>query len=132
MEKIIKTISVSDGELFVTSAGQRLPLARFDGRVEIIEKTNIVRVLGTTQKGTKTIHASFIVCGNIEYQQEVPDGYIHAGKVYDAVADTAGRRLQFAGLRFTDSDPFENELTFEITDLELIQALLKEETYGEK
>lgn len=55
---------------------------------------------------------------------DISDDFIHSGKVYDAVADVVGVRTVFAGLRFEDSDPIKNRLTFEITDMELIQRLL--------
>lgn len=125
MEKLIKTISVADGELYVISAGRRYLVARFDGRIEIVEKTNLVPILGTVQKGTKTIYASFIVCGDLEYQQEQNSSLIHSGKVYEAVAYVENEKTIFAGLQFEDSNPIENELVFHITDLELIQKLLK-------
>lgn len=124
MNRIIKTIPATDGELYVTSAGQRLPLAHFSSRVEITESTKLVPILGTVQKGMKTIYASFIVCGNLEYQREINSEFIHSGKVYEAAADVDNERLCFAGLRFEDSDPLKNELVFEITDLELIRKLM--------
>lgn len=88
-------------------------------------KTQFISILGTMQKGTKRIYASFIVCGDLEYLREPDDRLIHSGKVYDAAADVNGERTLFAELRFLDSNPLENELVFEITDLELIQKLMK-------
>ncbi len=126
MERIIKSLSAANGELYVTSAGQRKALARFNGVVEIKEKQTLVPLLGATQKGTKSIYASFIVCGDIDYQMEIRGGFIHSGKIYDAVADIEGVRTILAGLRFEDSDPIKNQLVFEITDTELIQKLLTE------
>ena len=124
MNRIIKILPVTDGELFVISAGQRLPLAHFSGRIEIAENTKLVPILGTVQKGTKQIFASFIFCGDLDYQREFDSGLIHSGKVFEALADVKSERLEFAGLRFLDSDPLKNELVFKITDLELIQKLI--------
>lgn len=124
MNRIIKTIPAADGELFVISAGQRLPLAHFSGRVEITENTTLVPILGTVQRGTKTIYASFIVCGDLEYHREPDSNLIHSGKIFEAITDINGERLEFAGLRFEYSDPLKNELVFEIRDLELIQKLI--------
>lgn len=124
MNRIIKTVPVKNGELYVISAGQRDTLAKFSGRVEIIEHTNLVPILGEIQEGTKKIQASFIVCGNLDYQREVTEGFIHSGKAYEAVADLYGEWLCFSGLRFMDSDPLHDELTFELTDRELIKKLL--------
>lgn len=123
MDRKIKTIPAESGELYVISAGSRFELACFTGRVEVIEHTTLVPILGKVEKGTKKIYASFIVCGDIEYQREISEDFIHSGKVYEAAADVNGERLFFSGLRFEDSDPFTNELTFEITDMELIRKL---------
>lgn len=123
MDRKIKTIPAESGELYVISAGSRFELARFTGRVEVIEHTTLVPILGKVEKGTKKIYASFIVCGDIEYQREMPEDFIHSGKVYEAAADVNGERLWFSGLRFEDSDPLTNELIFEITDMELIRKL---------
>lgn len=122
MERLIKSVPVSNGELYEIAAGQRTDLADFTGTIEIWEKTVQVPILGRVQKGPKEIHASFIVCGDLSYHRE--NIQIHSGKVYEAVGDVENRKLDFAGLRFTDSDPIENTLTFEIPDLELIQKLL--------
>ena len=124
MKRIIKTLPCEDGRLFATSAGERREFAQFSGRVEITEHTALVPILGQIHKGTKRIYASFIVCEDVAYTRQIEESFIHSGKVYDATADVAGRQLTFAGLHFTDSDPIRNELTFEITDVELIQKLL--------
>ena len=125
MKRLIKTLPCEYGELFVTTAGQRLSLAKFNGRIEIFEHTTMVPILNTLQKGIKTIHASVMICGDLEYQREAPDKLIHSGNVFDATADVEGERITFAGMSFEDSDPIVNELTFNITDLELVKKLLK-------
>lgn len=122
--EIIKVIPADDGELYMTSGGRRYCIARFSGRVEIEEKQAQVAVLGTLQKGTKRIYASFIVCGDIDFQKGFDFDSMHGGRVFEARAGVCGEKLAFAGLRFEDSDPLQNELIFEIPDLELIQKLL--------
>lgn len=126
MKRLIKSIPVANGELRVISAGQRRPLAHFTGRVEIIEDTKTVPLLGTMQTGMKTVYASFIVCGGIDYHCKLDDSFIHSGKIYEATADVNNEIIDFAGLRFEDSNPMENELTFSINDLELVEKLLKQ------
>lgn len=125
MDKTIMTIPAENGKLFEISAGKRYMLADFSGRVEITEHTNFVPILGKMEKGTKSIYATFIVCGNLEYQKE--DGYesIHSGKVYEAAADINCERISLAGLHFIDSDPVNGELIFEIADRELIQKFIE-------
>ncbi len=120
----IKVISIKDSELYMVSGGRRHYIARSNGRVEIEEKQVRVARLGTLQKGTKRILASFIICGDIDFQRDFSFDSVDAGKVFEIRASTGGERLEFAGLRFEDSDPLKNELIFEIPDLELIQKLL--------
>lgn len=122
----IKVIPANDGELYMTSGGRRYCIARFNGRVEIEEKQTRVAILGTLQKGTKRIFASFVVCGDVDFQRGFGFESIDSGKVFEAQAIVNGERLAFAGLRFEDSDPLKNELIFEIPDLELIQKMLED------
>lgn len=125
MNRIIKTIPATEGELYIISAGKRHLLANFNGCIAVREVTELIPILGTVQKGTKTIQASFIVCGDLEYQREISNGLINSGKVYEAIADVEGEKIFFAGLRFENSDPIKNELIFEITDLELIEKFMR-------
>ena len=126
MDRIIKTIPVENGELFEISGGNRSRIAYFSGRIEILEHTNLIPMLGRTEKGTKTIHASFIICENPDFQTEHGYESIHSGKVYESLADVENQKISFAGMRFEDSDPINGELTFEISDRELVQKLLAE------
>lgn len=123
--KIIKTLGIENSRLNVITAGIRMPIADFSGRIEIYEKQKDVSILGRHCKGEKKIYASFILCDNIEY---CSDDEIHSGKVYESVGDVQGERscekLIFSGLRFEDSDPVTGNITFEITDLELIRKML--------
>ena len=119
----IKVIPANNGELYMTSGGRRYCIARFSGRVEIEEKQTQVAILGTLQKGTKRIFASFVICGDIDFQNGFEFDSVDSRKVFEAWAVVSGERLSFAGLRFEDSDPLKNELVFEIPDLELIQKL---------
>ncbi len=120
----IKVIPADNGELYMTSGGRRYCIARFSGHVEIEEKQAQVARLGTLQKGTKRIYASFVVCGDMNFQNGFGFDAVDSGKVFEAQAVVSSERLIFAGLRFEDSDPLKNELVFEIPDLELIQKLL--------
>lgn len=125
MTTVIKVLDIQNAMLNVTTAGRRLPLTRFRGKIEIIEKQNDVPVLGRTCKGEKKIYASFIICEETEYLR---NDEFHSGKVYEAIGDvqgeTACERLIFSGLRFEDNDPVSGRVTFDITDLELIKKLL--------
>jgi len=124
MDRTIITIPAENGELYEISAGCRYLLASFSGKVEITEHTNLVPILGRIEKGTKTILASLIVRGDLEYRKK--DGYasIHSGKVYEALTDINGEKTTLAGLQFKDSDPVSGELVFEITDRELVRKFI--------
>jgi hypothetical protein len=122
---IIKTLNIQNASLSVITAGRRLPLAQFTGKIEITEHQSMTPVLGRMCKGEKKIYASFILCQDIEYQT---DDEFHTGKVYEAVGDVQGEhsceRLIFSGLRFEDMDPMNGTVTLEVTDLELIRKML--------
>ena len=106
MKTLIKTLDIQNASLTVITAGRRLPLAQFTGKIEITEHQSMTPVLGRMCKGEKKIYASFILCQDIEYQT---DDEFHTGKVYEAVGDVQGERscerLIFSGLRFEDMDP---------------------------
>lgn len=125
MTTLIKTLNIQNASLTVVTAGRRLPLAQFAGKVEITEHQTIVPVLGRMCKGEKKIYASFILCQDMEYQME---DEFNTGKVYEAVGDVQGERsserLIFSGLRFEDMDPMDGSVTLEVTDLELIRKML--------
>lgn len=125
MTTLIKTLNIQNASLSVITAGRRLPLAQFTGKIEITERQSMTPVLGRRCKGEKKIYASFILCQDIEYQT---DDEFHTGKVYEAVGDVQGERscerLIFSGLRYEDMSPVDGSVTLEITDLELIQKML--------
>lgn len=102
MKTLIKTLDIQNASLTVITAGRRLPLAQFTGKIEITEHQSMTPVLGRMCKGEKKIYASFILCQDIEYQT---DDEFHTGKVYEAVGDVQGERscerLIFSGLRLS-------------------------------
>lgn len=59
MKTVIKTLPATNGNLFVISAGQRLPLADFSGAVKITEDLRQIPMLGTVQKGVKSLFSIF-------------------------------------------------------------------------
>ena len=121
----IKVIPIRDSELYMISGGRRYCIAKSNGRVEIEEKQIRVARLGTLQKGTKKIWASFVICGDIDFYKDFDFDSVDAGKVFEVRASSGGERLEFSGLRFEDFDPLKNELIFEIPDLALNQKLLE-------
>lgn len=125
MITLIKTLDIGNASLNVITAGRRIPLAQFNGKIEITEHQNTMPVLGRMCRGEKKIYASFILCKDIEYQT---DDAFNSGKVYEAVGDVQGEqsceRLIFSGLRFEDMDPVTGTVTLEVTDLELIRKMI--------
>lgn len=125
MITLIKTLDIQNASLNVITAGRRLPLAQFTGKIEITEHRNMTPILGRMCKGEKKVYASFILCQDIEYQT---DDEFNTGKVYEAVGDVQGERscerLIFSGLRFEDMNPLNGTVTLEVTDLELIRKML--------
>ena len=126
MITLIKTLDIQNASLNVITAGRRLPLAQFTGKIEIAEHRSMTPILGRVCKGEKKVYASFILCQDIEYQT---DNEFNTGKVYEAVGDVQGERscerLIFSGLRFEDMNPLNGTVTLEVTDLELIRKMLE-------
>lgn len=126
MITLIKTLDIQNASLNVITAGRRLPLAQFTGKIEITEHRSMTPILGRMCKGEKKVYASFILCQDIEYQT---DDEFNTGKVYEAVGDVQGERscerLVFSGLRFEDMNPLNGTVTLEVTDLELIRKMLE-------
>lgn len=125
MKRVVKTLPAGHGELYVVSAGIREKIARFSGRVEIMEERTEVPVLGSFQPGVRRMVASFVVCGELELLKEWREDLVHSGKVFEALADVENVRTLFAGLRFTDSDPVSGEWTFAIPDTALIEQWVR-------
>lgn len=125
MDRRIMTIPAENGEIYEISAGCRHQLATFNGKVEVMEHKNFISILGKVEEGTKSIYASLIAYGNLEYKTEDGNVSIHSGKVYEALADINGKGTFFAGMRFKDSDPISGELVFEITDRELVRKFIE-------
>ena len=129
MINLIKSIPLNNGELFVTTGGNRYHLASFDGALEIKEEQSTVPILGRLSNGTKSIHATLMLCDNLYNINSKEYETISSVKVYEAQAsvevghDTVP--YKFSGLKFIDSDPINNTITFEVTDLYLIEKLLK-------
>ena len=126
MVRTIKTLSITNAELYVITSGMRKLLARFTGEVEIREEQSMVSVLGHRSKGEKRICASFVLCDDMDYQLE--DEFSTA-KVYEAIGDVMGsertENLIFSGLQYEDNDPISENVMFRIADLELIKKMLK-------
>lgn len=125
MTTLIKTLDIKNAQLNVITAGRRIPLADFGGRIEITEVQNMTPILGRRCRGEKKIYASFILCEDIDYKS---DNEFNSGKVYEAIGDVQGEstceRLIFSGLQFEDINPINGMVTLEVTDLELIRKML--------
>jgi hypothetical protein len=64
MVKLIKTLDVQNASLNVITAGRRLPLAQFTGKIEITEHQSMTPVLGRrckVKEKRKSMHHSFYV-----------------------------------------------------------------------
>ena len=122
---ILKELSISDGKLSAISAGRRVQIADFSGRVEITERIAYVNILGKRYRQEKRIYASFIVGEGMEYWTDQP---FTEAAVYEAEVTVEGekqrQRFIFSGLRYVDSNPVTGEVEFEIPDQLLIRRML--------
>lgn len=65
MTTLIKTLDVKNAHINVITAGRRISLADFSGRIEITEHQSVAPVL------EKKIYASFILSEDIDYQTDM-------------------------------------------------------------
>jgi hypothetical protein len=125
LAKTIKVLKIEEARLNEVS-GRRVPLVNFTGSVEIIQEQTYIPMLGRRCKGEKRILASVILCEEVTYLRESD---FNVAKTYEAegavIGDQRTEKLLFSGLKFADNDPIKNTITFEITDMSLIQYLLK-------
>jgi hypothetical protein len=126
MQEIIKELTISDATLNILEDGRRIQLADFNGKIEIKSEQFFVPVLGERCKGEKRIIASFILCNDIKYQS--CERCFNSGRVYEAIGSVTGEhqsnRMIFSGLKYDDMNPINGTVTFEITDLNIIQKML--------
>lgn len=126
MKRTLKRLDATKAKLYSIAAGRRKHIADFTGEIAIVEHQSMVPVLGQICKGEKKIYASFMMCNDIDYYMK--EEY-QSGKIYEAACTVTGEEeseaLLFAGMRYNDMDPVTGQVTFEITDLGLIQKMLK-------
>jgi hypothetical protein len=126
MKETIKTLKIENARLYRTSCGNRNIMADFEGTVEITQEQTIVPILGRRCRGEKRILASVILCEDVRY---LSMDIFSEADVYDAAGTVTGEnssaRITFSGLRFEDNDPISGKVTFEVTDLHLIESMLK-------
>ena len=122
---ILKELRIRGGKLNAISAGRRVQIADFSGRVEITERIAYVNILGKRYRQEKRIYASFIVGEEMEYWTDQP---FTEAAVYEAEGTVEGekqsQRLIFSGLRYVDSNPVTGEVELEIPDQLLIRRML--------
>ena len=122
---ILKELRIRGGKLSAISAGRRVQIADFSGRVEITERIAYVNILGKRYRQEKRIYASFIAGEEMEYWTDQP---FTEAAVYEAEVTVEGekqrQRFIFSGLRYVDSNPVTGEVEFEIPDQLLIRRML--------
>lgn len=126
---LLKSLSLEQGELYVTTGGVTTKTARTGGRVEIIEHTDFINT-GAAQNAPIREIRGRLVLSDIEYirsnAEKMYDGmcFTVKGGVFN-MTDECHVLLTFAGLRLVDTDPLKKEMIFSIEDLKLVENLFK-------
>ena len=84
MERTLKTVTASAGQLYMTAAGRRCKIADFTGFIEISERQTRIPILGHIQNGVKSVFASFVICDDVDFAQGYDYQSILSGRVFDA------------------------------------------------
>lgn len=87
MERLIKTLELTNGELFYVQNGNRYKLAKCEPSLEIHEKSTQVSALGRATPGIKRIYFELILCRETEFCREIDERFFSNIVAYSMKAD---------------------------------------------
>lgn len=87
MERLVKSLELTNGELFYAKNGSRYTLAHCEPTLEIYEKSTPVSVLGRTVPGVKRIYFELILCRDATFCREVDERFFHNTVAFSMKAD---------------------------------------------
>lgn len=102
MITLIKTLDIGNASLNVITAGRRIPLAQFNGKIEITEHQSTMPVLGRMCRGERRyMHHSFYVrILNIRRMMHlIPEKYMKQSEMYRVNNPARGLFFQGLGLK---------------------------------
>lgn len=104
MERLIKTLELTNGELYYTKNGNRYLLARCLPLVEIYEKTTSVSAIGRTSPGVKRVYFELVLCQETEFCLDVDEGFFQDTVAFSMKADAYRPDGKFEALHFDRLD----------------------------
>lgn len=87
MERLVKSLELTNGELFYTKNGSRYILAHCEPTLEIYEKSTSVPVLGRTSPSMKRIYFELILCKETAFCREVDEHFFCNTVAFSMKAD---------------------------------------------
>lgn len=108
MRRLLKTIFCRQGELFCTSSGQRTLLAGCDVKLEIVENSQDIPMLGGYR--VKKYQVTVVLCNNMEFTRPVDVDFLKTITAYDLSADIQRADGVFENFVFGNLIPTELEI----------------------
>lgn len=118
IKRLIKTLYLERGKLYVILEGRRILLASCEPRIEIFEHSTNVPILGKQGGSVKKHHITVVICGNLDFTREINEEFLQSVTSFELTADIQREDGIFENIVFDKLDVSEIDLdgdwTFEI------------------
>lgn len=109
-KRIIKTIHLEQGELYGIIGGRRILLAKCNPRVEIMEHSTSVPMLGAQSYQIKRRHIGIVLCPSPDTAREIDEVFLQTVTRFELSADMQRTNGIFENLIFDVLIPREIDL----------------------
>lgn len=108
MQRLIKTICCENGELYSTSNARRVLLARCGVRLEIMEDSQDIPMLGGYK--VKRRHVMIVLCSDMEFTRKADVDFLKTVTAYDLSVDIQRQDGVYEPIPITNIRPEEIDL----------------------
>ncbi len=108
MQRLLKTIYCRQSELFCTSNGQRTCLAGCDVRLEVMENSQDIPMLGGYK--VKKYQVTVVLCSDMEFTRPIDVDFLKTVTAYDLSTDVQRSDGIFENLVLENLIPTELEI----------------------
>lgn len=109
-KRMIKSIPLEQGELYGIISGRRILLAKCNPRVEIMEHSTNVPILGAKSYQIKKRHIAIVLCPSPDGAREIDEAFLQTVTRFELSADMQRTDGIFENLIFDALTPREIDL----------------------
>ncbi|GFI33094.1 hypothetical protein IMSAGC013_04501 [Lachnospiraceae bacterium] len=109
-KRMIKSIPLEQGELYGIISGRRILLAKCNPRVEIMEHSTNVPILGAQSYQIKKRHIAIVLCPSPDAAREIDEAFLQTVTRFELSADMQRTDGIFENLIFDALTPREIDL----------------------